>query len=114
MRTFRFSMATVALAAALLAGQTVVADEPIATVKGVVTHNGKPVEKGRIFFHLDKDQFVGAKIKDGRFAVERVPVGSWRITVEGQGVPGIYQAEERTPLRAEIRKEPNHLDLALQ
>jgi hypothetical protein len=40
--------------------------EDAATVKGTVTVRGKPLATGRIFFYLGNDQFVGAKIKDGK------------------------------------------------
>jgi hypothetical protein len=104
MRTLRFSMALalVSLAVALLANHPAAAGEGSSTVKGKVTLEGKPLRSGRIFFHLKNDQFVGAKIKNGEYSVERVPAGKWRITVEGAGVPAIYSSDEKSTLQVEV------------
>jgi hypothetical protein len=83
-------------------------------VKGTVTVNGKPLAAGRVFFHLDNDQFVGAKVKNGEFAVDRVPAGDCRVTIEGGGVPAVYAAEDKTPLKTAIQAGANNLDLQLR
>jgi hypothetical protein len=116
MLPFRSSIAMplIALAAVLLASHPARADEGTSAVKGVVTLKGQPLAKGRIFFHLDQDQFVGAKIKDGEYAVAKVPVGTWRITVEGKGIPATYSDEEKTPLKVEVQKDNNNINLELK
>src|SRR5437879_3076360 len=85
------SLVTLVAAACLLLAsgeQTQAAD---GKVKGIITIDGKPLSAGRIFFHLDNGQFVGSKIaKDGSYAVDRVPTGSRKITIEGKGVPKKY------------------------
>ena len=104
MRTLRFSMALalVSLAVALLANHPAAAGEGSSTVEGKVTLEGKPLRSGRIFFHLKNDQFVGAKIKNGEYSVERVPAGKWRITVEGEGVPAKYSSAEKAIVVVEV------------
>ena len=104
MRTLRFSMALalVSLAMARLANHPVAAGEGSSTVKGKVTLEGKPLRSGRIFFHLKNDQFVGAKIKKGEYSVQKVPLGAWRITVEGQGVPPKYSSVDQAVLQVEV------------
>jgi hypothetical protein len=104
MRTLRFSkaLALVALAAVLLANHPAAADEGSCTVKGIVTLEGKPLASGRIFFHLKNDQFVGAKIKNGEYSVEKVPAGTWRITVDGEGVPAKYSSDEKAIVKVEV------------
>src|SRR5262249_26158550 len=99
---FSMALALISLAVALIANHPAGADEGSSTVKGTVTLDGKPLGSGRIFFHLKNDQFVGAKIKDGRYSVERVPAGTWRITVEGDGVPAKYSSDEKSPLQVEV------------
>jgi hypothetical protein len=105
----------VALAALLLASHPATADEASATVKGVVTLEGKPLATGRIFFHLKNDQFVGAKIKNGRYSVVRVPVGAWAITVDGEGAPAKYRSDERAPIKVGVVAEaaPGAYDIRL-
>jgi hypothetical protein len=108
-------VAWAALGAVLLTSNPAAADEATATVKGVVTLQGKPVPKGRIIFHLANDQFVGAKLnKDGQYTVDRVPVGQHKVTVEGEGVPAQYGTDEKTPLRVEINKGNNTIDVQLK
>jgi len=104
MRTLRFwlTLTLAALAAVLLANHPAAAGEGSSTVKGTITLEGKPLESGRIFFHLKNDQFVGAKIKNGEYSVERVPAGFWRITVEGDGVPVKYNSDEKATLKVEV------------
>lgn len=115
MRTSRSSiaMALVTLAMVLLGNHSAAADEGASTVKGKVTLKGKPVAKGRIFFHLKNAQFVGAKIKDGEYSVERVPVGKWLVTVEGEGVPAKYSSDEKPVLVVEVTKGNNEVSLNL-
>lgn len=52
------------------------------TVTGKVTVDGKPLPSGRISFVPSKGQGVGGEIKDGQYTVEKVPVGSVKVTVE--------------------------------
>jgi hypothetical protein len=100
--------------AVMLASLPAWADEGTATVKGKVTMNGKPVANGRIFIHCEKDQFVGAKIKDGNYSVDRVPVGNHRITVEADGIAEKYSDEEKTSLKMHVRLGDNIVDLSLK
>ena len=72
------SLAILAACALILSDRpSMAADEDLSTIEGKVTYNGKPLADGVITFHLQDDQFVGAKIKDGAFRVdvdEAVPV----------------------------------------
>jgi hypothetical protein len=90
------------------------ADEEAATVKGMVTVNGQPLASGRIFFHFDDDQFVGAKVKDGTYTVKRVAPGRYKVSVEGEGIPAVYAAENTTPLVVEVGKGAATVDLDLK
>ena len=54
------------------------------TVKGSVTYDGKPVEKGYIIFHSKEgkgDRSVGGAISGGKFTVKNVPLGKCRVEV---------------------------------
>jgi hypothetical protein len=75
-----------------------------AQVMGMVTLDGKPIAEGKVTFHLANDQFVGSKIKDGRYLIERVPVGARKVTIEGKGIPAKYGSEETSSLTAEVKK----------
>lgn len=95
----------VVMVSGLLSNPPAAADEPTATVTGTVALKGVPLSKGTIVFHLDRDSFIGARIKDGRFAIGTTPApSSCKVTVEGDGVPAKYRAESTTPLQAGFRK----------
>jgi hypothetical protein len=101
----RFSIALAAVSLALLlSSPPAAADDAATIVKGTVVLKGVPLGKGTIFFHIDSDSFIGTKIKDGRFELSYIPVGSWQITVEGEGVPAKYRTANTTPMRAEFRR----------
>jgi len=105
------------LTTAILVGSAVVAraaDEEIASVKGVVTYKGKPLETGRIFFYFDKDQFVGANIKEGKYTVTKVSVGAHKIAIEGKDVPARYNSEERSGLQVTTARGEFTYDVSIR
>jgi hypothetical protein len=59
------------------------------------------------------DPFVGAKVKDGKYTVNRVPVGRYKVTFEGEGVPSKYASEDTSGLRVEVREGANTFDFRL-
>ena len=87
-------------------------DNEVATITGKVMLDGKLVLSGRILFHSG-DQFIGAKIKNGEYRIERVPVGTHKVLVQGKGIPERYSSEDDTTLQATIEKGLNHFDLEL-
>ena len=89
------------------------AAEELCVLSGTITVDDKPLPSGRILFHLDEDQFVGAKIKaDGTYKVSRVPPGRHKISVEFPGVPARYA--ERTALEVEVSGSKLTVDLHLK
>jgi hypothetical protein len=83
-------------------------------VSGMITVAGKPLAAGRIFFHLEDGQFVGAKVKDGKYTVNRVPVGTRKVSVEGKGVPKKYASEDTSGLTLEVKDGSATHDLVLR
>ncbi len=102
-------------AAILVGGPVTAADEELATVEGTVTYKGKPLPDGTITFHLKDDQFVGAKLKDGKYRVDRVPVGEFTVTIESKKVrlPAKYSAEETSGLKLSVKKGKNTADIQI-
>jgi hypothetical protein len=93
--------------ALLYSGARAGADEATAPVQGTITVDGKPLAAGKIFFFIGEDQFVGAKVKDGVYKVDRVLVGKHVVAVEFKGVPARYS--DKSELRVEVRKGENEL-----
>jgi hypothetical protein len=111
LRQIRASAFTLAIA--LLALHPVAADEMAPKIAGTVTVDGRPLTDGTITFHLDDDEFVGTKIKDGAYRLTRVPAGGWRITVRGDGVPAKYTLEDTSPLRFTIGPGRTTMDVEI-
>jgi hypothetical protein len=83
-------------------------------IAGRITIDGKPLVAGRIFFHLDDGQFVGAKVKDGKYVVNRVPAGTRKVTVEGMGVPAQYASEDTSGLTLVVKDGKATHDIVLR
>ena len=102
-------------AVGLAAGPAAAADPELGTVEGTVTFNGKPVPDGTITFHLPDGQFVGAKIKDGKYRVDRVPAGTAKVTVQSKKfpIPAKFTDEERALLAVEVKAGKGTADFNL-
>ena len=120
MSTFHFSiMLALSTIAFLSTNECVRAADDIATVEGRVLLDGEPLGEGaRIFFHFGDGQFVGAKVKDGKFKMKAVPTGTYKVTVEwskkgAQLLPPKYSEEDKSELRVEVKKGANTLNFEL-
>lgn len=60
---------------------------PDGPIQGIGCVAGKPIVTGRAFLHSADGQFRGAELANGWFCLERVPVGKYRLTFEGDNVP---------------------------
>jgi hypothetical protein len=83
-------------------------------VSGNVTLNGKLLAEGKITFHMANGKFVGSIIKDGKYLIDRVPVGSLKVTVEGEGVPAAFASAKTTSLVVEVTARPSKLDFNIK
>ncbi|HEV3440747.1 MAG TPA: carboxypeptidase-like regulatory domain-containing protein [Gemmata sp.] len=83
-------------------------------LSGNVTLNGKLLVEGKITFHMANGQFVGSTIKDGKYLIDRVPVGSFKVTVEGEGVPVAFASAKTTSLAVEVTEGPTNLDFNIK
>src|SRR5262249_8553277 len=108
-------------AVALLSpGRSPAADSGLASVQGTVTLDGAPLAAGGIIFHLAGGQFVGSRRnEDGKYKVDRVPLGRHKVTVEASikgksVVPPKYASEDVSRLHVEVKKGANkaNFDLA--
>jgi hypothetical protein len=99
----RHVLAAVVLGLCLLATGRDSAAQSGTPVHGNVKFEGKPLAAGRIVFYLDDDEFIGAKIKDGRFKLRYVPEGTWRVAIESLDVPAKYRGEETSGLSVQVR-----------
>ena len=66
--------------------------------------------KRRVLFHLADGQFVGCRIKDGKYALDRVPTGARKVTIECNGLPEKYKSDATTDLTAKVKEGDNTFD----
>lgn len=85
-----------------------------AKVSGRVILDGAPLAEGKITIYFDNGQFVGSKIKDGKFVIDQISSGTYKVTVEGKGVPHKFANDEASVLTFSVRPGSNTFDLALE
>jgi hypothetical protein len=84
-------------------------------VTGTIRIDGKQLVGGKITFYQENGQFIGSKIKDGKYKIDRVPARNLRVTVEGKGVPLKYTSDETSGLVVEVVEGgPTVIDLDLK
>lgn len=110
----RLTYLAVASFCILLATPAIVCAAEHNEVSGKVTLDGKPLATGKITLHQDSGQFVGCKIKDGKFQIDGVFKGRMKVTIEGRDVPAKYASEDASALIVEIDQGQYTIDFALQ
>ncbi len=85
-----------------------------AQATGVVTVGGKPLVTGKVTFHQRNGQFVGAKVKNGRYSIDHMQAGTSSVTIEGKGVPLQYTSQDTSPVAVEFVEGANIFDLHLE
>ena len=108
----RHAVAVCAFSVAVLLAAPALAAE--GKTSGRITLDGKPLAAGKITLHRADGQFVGAKIKDGLYSLDRVPAGDYSVAIEGPGVPKKYGSEETSALTYTARDEGGTFDIVLR
>jgi|SRR5262245_18912917 len=83
-----------------------------AQVNGTIRVAGQPLTSGRVYFHSPDGEISGAHITNGRYRIHRMPVRSYRVSIEGDGVRPKY-SESRSELSVDIRMGKNTMDFDL-
>src|SRR5262249_22097257 len=89
-----------------------VADE--GTIDGKVMLDGKPLAKGRVTLWGAGDKSYSADVTDGSYKLTKVPVGEYKVTVSGAGVPASYRDGKTSGITTTVHKGGNLADLALK
>ena len=90
------------------------ADAGDAKLDGKIVVDNKPLPAGKVTFHAATGQFVGCLVqKDGSYTIDRVPAGTYKITIEGKGVPPRYSLPETTALTLEVKDGKHTHDIVL-
>jgi hypothetical protein len=108
------------LFAAMVTGFNLLVLSPCAVIAadgklmGKVEVYDKPLASGRIIFYLGNGQLVRTRVKNGDYTINRLPVGTHKITIEGKGVPAKYAAETTTDLMMEVKEGSHIYNIILQ
>ncbi len=106
--TVAFCLLFVAAMPVLQAEDRTPIETATAKVQVKVILDGKPVGNGRIFLHGDTSTFVGTRLNDdGTGTVNQVFLGSYVVTVEGDGIPVKFSQLEASQLRAKVAAGKN-------
>jgi hemoglobin len=90
--------------------------EDLGTIKGKVTVDGKPLAKGTVTL-VDKSgkKYSAAIAADGTIALEKVPLGAYKVAVaDGKDIPAKYADPETSSITTNVTKGANQLDLDLK
>jgi hypothetical protein len=66
-----------------------------------------------VLFHTADGPIVGAQVTAGKFSLQTVPIGKFSVTVDGNGVPAKYAAQN-CGLKVEVTEGANTLDFELR
>ncbi len=78
-------------------------------VTGEVSVDGEPLTAGTVSFHQRDGPFVGGVVENGRFSIDRVPVGRSFVTIQGPSVPRRYSTPGRSDLEVQIVSDVSNL-----
>ncbi|WP_020472610.1 carboxypeptidase-like regulatory domain-containing protein [Zavarzinella formosa] len=74
-----------------------------ASLGGLVTFQGQPV-MAKVTLHLPNGQFVGCLgDKEGKFAIDHLQPGVYKVTIEGKQLPPKYAFADQTSLTVEVK-----------
>jgi len=90
-----------------------------APVKGKVSVNDKPLEKGKVLFHLNKGgEPFSAEVRAGEYEIDTIMPGDYVVSIEaGDGaaeLPERYRDAERFELRTKVHQGENRLEFDLK
>jgi hypothetical protein len=80
---------------------------------GIITIGGQLFAAGKVTLYRDNGQFVGCKVKNGEFLIDHIPVGTFKVTIEGKGVPHQYESDDTTPLVVEVKDGENSINFKI-
>ena len=85
------------------------AADALASVKGEVRLDGKPLAAGKILLHAEGAKPLEIPIKDGKYSADKVPTGKKTVTMEGRGVPAKYSSRDTSSLTVDVTAGANEL-----
>jgi hypothetical protein len=90
-------------------------DATPATFGGKVTHQGKPIASGVIFFHgpAPAMQMGMGTIADGKYTATDVPLGQVKVSFQAPGVPEKFADPNKSELSFAIVPSMNTLDIEI-
>jgi hypothetical protein len=75
-------------------------------VAGSIVVTGKPLADGRLCLHSVDGQIVGARVINGQFRIQHVPIGTFRVAIEGNGVATKY-SDDTSEVTIQVKEGVN-------
>jgi hypothetical protein len=85
----------------------------LVSISGVVTRRGKPLVADIGFHSSGMKPFTTTTSNDGTYVLKSVPMGSYKITLNGNGVAPKYQNVEQSPLTFEVDKGGRKFEISI-
>jgi hypothetical protein len=83
------------------------ADEPTGSIQGTIKFGLYPLPKGRLSLHAAGAPPRTARIKDGGFAMDRVAPGTFRVSIDAEGIPKRYAEPATSGLSVRVKEGRN-------
>lgn len=84
----------------------------LVSISGVVTFRGKPLSATMLFHYQGGNSSSTRTASDGTYVIT-LPIGSYRITLDGKDVPPKYQNVEESPLKYEVAHGDDLFNISL-
>ena len=108
----RLGLMTIAGLATAIAA-TARAEETTGSIRGTVTIVGYPLPKAQVVLHPGSGKAVSGRVRDGAFTFEKLPAGTLRVSVTGEGVPRRYADPTTSGLSVRVNAGSNQVRLDL-
>jgi hypothetical protein len=89
------------------------AGDPTGSVQGIIMYGGYPVPKGKVSLHPIGAPAKSAKLDEGTFEIDHLPLGSLRISIDVEGISKRYAAPASSGLSIRIEEGRNRFFLDL-
>ncbi len=85
----------------------------LASISGVVTRRGKPLVAEIGLHSSGMIPFTTTTSNDGKYVLKNLPIGSYKITLNGNGVPPKYRNFEDSLFTCEVKNGVNPFDISI-
>jgi hypothetical protein len=90
------------------------ADEPTGSIQGTIKFELYPLPRGQLSLHAAGVPPRSSRIKNGGFAMDRVAPGTFRISIDAEGIPKRYADPATSGLTVRVKEGRNAIRFDLR